>query len=200
MQFALDDTFLSKAPQTSADHQDTPHANALATLVLKKRSHQRSDSLVAIAPSAMYDSSSAVFSELEYATTDEPSMQNCEELVEDGDTAPLTPQSDAQRLAALVRLKMSTDEPLQGCLSSYSEGSHGGRDQTSPTSSQDSIDLSMHPSDLIYIDSILVQDEALEIEAMARLQKRPTLRSRIRKRAFSICVGGWRGKGRDVEG
>ncbi|KAG2044063.1 hypothetical protein BDR03DRAFT_940673 [Suillus americanus] len=196
MQCALDNTLL----ESSADHQDTPHVDSLATLVLKKRSHQRSDSLVAIAPSAMEDSSSAVFSELEYATTDEPSMPNSEELVGDGDTAPLTPQSDAQRLAAFVRLKMTTDEPLQGCLSSYSEERHGGRDQSSPTSPQDSIDLSMHQSELMYIDSILAQDEALEIEAIARLQKRPTLRSRIKKRAFSICVGGWWGNGRDVEG
>jgi hypothetical protein len=110
------------------------------------------------------------------------------------------PQSDAQRLAAHVRIKMTTDEHLQGCLLSYSEGSHDGRGQSSPTNSQDSIDLSMHPSDLIYIDSILAQDEALEIEAMARLQKRPTLRSKMRRRALSICVGGWWRKGRNVEG
>ncbi|KAG1824603.1 uncharacterized protein BJ212DRAFT_1295736 [Suillus subaureus] len=195
MQCALDNTLL----ESSADHQDTPHVDTLVTLVLRKRSHQRSDSLVAITPSAMDDSSSAVSSELDYATTDEPSMQHSEELVVDGDTAPLTPQSDAQRLAALVRLKMTTDEPLQSCLSSYSEESHCGRDQSSPTSPQGSIDLSMHPSDLTYIDSILAQDEALEVEAMARLQKSPMLRLRMRKRVFSICVGGWRGKDRSVE-
>ncbi|KAG2346059.1 hypothetical protein BDR05DRAFT_988243 [Suillus weaverae] len=193
MEQSLDNIYV----ESSADPQDTPHVDVLVTLLLKKHTHQRSDSIVAIVPSAMDDSSSTPFSELEYATTDEPSMPNSEELV---DTALLTPQSDAQRLAALVRLKMAADEPIQGCLSSYSGGSRGGRGQSPPASPQDSIDLSIHPSDLIYIDSILAQDEALEIEAMAQLRKRPTLRSRMRKSAFSIFIGRWRGKGRDVEG
>lgn len=103
------------------------------------------------------------------------------------ETRPLTPQSDAQRLAALVKLKMVTDELLQDCLSSYSESSHGGHDQSSPTSPRDSTNPSMHPSDLIHIDSMLTQDEALEVKAMARLRKRPTLRSRMRKEHFQFA-------------
>jgi hypothetical protein len=145
----------------------------------------------------MDDSSSAVFSELEYATTDEPSMPNSEA---NGDTAPLTPpqQSDAQKLAAFVRSKMTTDEPLKDCLSSYSEGSYEC-DQSVPTSPQDSVDLSIHPSELIYIDSILAQDKALELEAMAESRKRPTSRSRMRK--IALWVGRrWRRKGGIVEG
>ncbi|KAG2356559.1 hypothetical protein BDR07DRAFT_1422862 [Suillus spraguei] len=184
--------------ESSADHQDA-HVDALVTLVLKKHSHQRPDSLVGIAPSTMDDSSFTMFSELTHSTTDKPSTTNIEELVEDGDTAPLIAQSDAQRLAALVRLKMTNDEPLQGCPLSYSEGSHGGRAQSRPTSPRDSVDLSIHPSDLEYIDSILAHDEALEKEAMARSRKCPTLGSRMRKITLSIC-GGWRGKGRDVDG
>ncbi|KAG2067273.1 hypothetical protein BDR04DRAFT_1120578 [Suillus decipiens] len=191
MQCALDNNTLLKS---SANHQDT-HVDALVTLVLKKRSHQRPDSLVAIAPSTMDDSSSTVFSELTHSTTDKTKS---EELVEAGDTAPLIAQSDAQRLAALVRLKMTDDEPLQGCPLSHSEGSHCGRGQSRPTSHQDSIDLSIRPSDLEYIDSILAHDEALEKEAMARSRK-PTLGSRMRKITLSIC-GRWRGKSRDVDG
>ncbi|KAG2749389.1 hypothetical protein P692DRAFT_20874146 [Suillus brevipes Sb2] len=137
----------------------------------------------------MDDSSSPVFSELESATADEPSMSNNEES---GDTAPLNPQSEAQQLAALVRSKMTAKEPLQDCLSSYSEDSHGG-----PSTSQDSVDLSIHTSELIYIDSILAQDEALELEAKAQLRKRQTLGSRMKKIAL-FCK--WRRKGDDVEG
>lgn len=103
------------------------------------------------------------------------------------ETRPLTPQSDAQRLTSLVKLKMVTDELLQDCLSSYSESSHGGHDQSSPTSPRDSTNPSMHPSDLTHIDSILTQDEALEVKAMARLRKRPTLRSRMEKEHFQFA-------------
>ncbi|KAG1748091.1 hypothetical protein EDB19DRAFT_1905149 [Suillus lakei] len=177
MQRILHNTFL----ESSADHHDTSHVHALVTPVLKKHSHQRSGSPEAIAPSAMDDFSSMSSNELENSTTEEPSAPDSEELVEDGDRAPLIPQSDAQRLDALVRLKMTTDEPLQGFPPSYSEGSHGERGQSPPPSPPDSPDLSIHPSDLIYINSLLAQDEALEMEAVAQLQKRPPLRSRMRK-------------------
>lgn len=137
----------------------------------------------------MDDSSSAVFSELESTTADEPSMSN----EESGDTAPLSPaQSEAQQLAALVRSKMTTDEPLQDCLSPCSEGSHGGRS----TSPQDSVNLSIYTSELLYIDSIIAQDEAFELEA--KLRKRLTLRSRMKKKA--LFFGRWRRKGSNTEG
>jgi hypothetical protein len=137
----------------------------------------------------MDDSSSAVFSELESTTADEPSMSN----EESGDTAPLSPaQSEAQQLAALVRSKMTTHEPLQDCLSSCSEGSHGGRS----TSPQDSVNLSIYTSDMMYINSILAQEEALEFEA--KLRKQPTLWARMKKRALFFCR--WCRNGDNVEG
>lgn len=185
MQCAPSNTLL----ESSADHQ--AYVDALANIVLRKNPLQCSASLVAIEPSTMDDSSSPVFSELESATAtaDEPSMSNNEES---GDTAPLNPLSEAQQLAALVRSKMTADEPLQDCLLSYSEDSHGGR-----STSQDSVDLSIHASELIYINSILAHDEAFELEAKARLRKRQTWKSRMKKIALLLCK--WRRKGDVVE-
>jgi hypothetical protein len=177
MQSAPDNAFL----ESSEGHQNTAHINTLATLLLKKCSHRRSDSMVAIAPSVMNDSSSATFVEVENTTAEEPSVEDSEEVAEEVALVPRNgqPQSDAQRLAALVRSRMEEEEPLSEGRPPYPEDS--GYEQSARPSAPNSPDLSMHPSDLIYIDSILAQDNTREMGATAPLRKRLSLRSRMRK-------------------
>lgn len=167
------------------DHQNIPHVNTLVTLMLKKnRSHRRSASTVAITPSVMDDSSAATIVEVENATTEEhPRIEVVEEVAS---IAPHNsqPQSDAQRLAVLVRSQMKDDEPQSGGQPSYSEDS--GYAQPPPPSPSNSPNFSMSPSDLIYIDSILTQHNTREMEATAQLRKRISLRSRMRKLSISI--------------
>lgn len=177
MEAALDNTFIER----SGDHQNVPHINTLVTLVLKKHSHRRSDSTVAIAPSMMDDSSSTVFVEVENGTTEQPSVG--EEGTEELAVAPRDdqPQSDAQKLAADVRSKMEEEEPLRESWSAQSEDSWHGQ-SPSPSSSNDP-DLSMNPSDLQYVDFMMYNTLAMEPAAQS-LRKRPSLKSRIRKLSF----------------
>ncbi|OJA17440.1 hypothetical protein AZE42_05931 [Rhizopogon vesiculosus] len=162
----------------SEDHQNIPHINTLVTLMLEKRSHKRSDSTVAIAPSVMADSSSAMFVEVENATTEEAPAGDRTECLEVAARRSGQAQSDAQRLAALVRLKMEEDEPLSESRPSYLEDSRNGQP---PPSSANNPDLAIHPSDLLHIDSILEQDNTRAMEVTAQLRKRLSLRSRMRK-------------------
>ncbi|KAJ8597293.1 hypothetical protein M405DRAFT_804055 [Rhizopogon salebrosus TDB-379] len=129
----------------------------------------------------MNDSSSATFVEVENTTAEEPSVEDSEEVAEEVALVPRNgqPQSDAQRLAALVRSRMEEEEPLSEGRPPYPEDS--GYEQSARPSAPNSPDLSMHPSDLIYIDSILAQDNTREMGATAQLRKRLSLRSRMRK-------------------
>ncbi|OAX37735.1 hypothetical protein K503DRAFT_215257 [Rhizopogon vinicolor AM-OR11-026] len=174
MQGVPDNAFL----ESSEGHQNIPHINTLVTLMLEKRSHKRSDSTVAIAPSVMVDSSSAMFVEVENATTEEAPAEDTTEGLEVAAPRGGQPQSDAQRLAALVRSKMEEDGPLSESRLSYLEDSGHGQPPPSPTNNPD---LSIHTSDLLHIDSVLEQDNTRGMEATVQLRKRLSLRSRMRK-------------------